>query len=125
MKVYIYRNLGPKFKNTTMYSLKDTKTGRVADRRPAVLVEDVTFKVSKAGQARVRREQKKYVHAGVQGTVMPLETIHSFEVTMQGQWIPVYYNPYKVDTFIRKDTLEPIHTAKRAYIGEHGIYAQI
>ena len=108
-----------------MYSLKDTKTGRVADRRPFALVEDVTFKVSKAGQARVRRENKKYVHAGVQGTLAPIESIHEFEVTMQGQWIPVYYNPYKVDTFVRKDTLEPIHKAKRVYVGEHGIYAQI
>ena len=127
MKVYIYRNLGSKYRKSgeVMYSVRDTKTGRVVDHRSFVLLEDVTFRVGKAGQAEVRRTGTKAVHAGVQGTRVPLMTQEGYFELLLEQWIPVYYNPHKVDTFVRLDTFEPIYKAKRAYVSESGVYAQI
>ena len=58
---------------------------------------DCRFLVGKAGQARVRREGKKNVHAGVSGYM-------KFGLPW---WIGnttcfVMYNPYKHDTFIQR-----------------------
>jgi len=115
-RVFVYRNL--RFKDAVMWSLKSVKTGKVTGREPMVYLTDCDFKVSKAGQERVRRERKKYVHAGVQGVPAPMDL---------GVWLDAYvkvtYNPYKTDTFVRCDTGEAVFKAKKVLINKDGVFA--
>ena len=69
-------------------------------------MQDVTFHVQPAGNAKVRREKKKNVHAYVKGMIAPPN--NHCNVTKIGA---LAYNPYKYKTFVWKDTEEPIHLA--------------
>ena len=98
-RVYVYWNLHKK-----CWSVK--QNGRVKGHATKLALKDCRFLVGKAGQARVRREKKKNVHAGVSGYM-------KFGLPW---WIGnracfVMYNPYKHDTFIQRtgvcDDLHP------------------
>jgi hypothetical protein len=92
MKVFCYRNL---HKKGNVWSVRDEATKLVVDHVESILLKDVTLKVSEAGRQRVLKEKRKNVHAGVQG-----ERIFHLQDKDDLPWQPVYYNPYKNDTFI-------------------------
>jgi hypothetical protein len=73
---------------------------------PFVELKDVTFHVQPAGNAKVRKEKRKNVHAYVKGT--PYHLAAYFEAGEAGM---VKYNPYKNKTFVMADSGEPIHQA--------------
>ena len=62
-KYRLYWNLHKK-----KWSLQDRQTGRVAHHVTAYTMYDAKFVVRPAGQAKVRREGKKNVHAFAVGT---------------------------------------------------------
>ena len=96
LKYRIYWNLHKK-----IWSLQNCKTGRVCNHVEAFTLYDAKFVVRKAGQAKVRQEGKKNVHAFAVGTVYPADMYALFNAKK------VTYNPYKNDTFIFADTGEP------------------
>ena len=120
-KVRLYWNLHKK-----VWSLQSCKTGRVVNHVDAFTLIDCKFVVRPAGQAKVRREGKKNVHAfavgrpslkyGIAGSVTP----NSRAVT---------YNPYKNDTFVFKDTGEPVTEAHVISVftkdGRPAVYARM
>ena len=98
-RVYVYWNLHRK-----CWSVR--QGGKVKGHATKLALKDCRFLVGKAGQARVRREGKKNVHAGVSGYL-------KFDIPW---WVGnttcfVMYNPYKHDTFIQRtgvcDDLHP------------------
>jgi len=89
-RLYIYWNLHRK-----LWSVK--QSGRVVGHHDLIFLKDCRFLVSKAGQARVRREKKKNVHAGVSGYLAM-----NAEVPHNEMGCYVMYNPYKHDTFIQR-----------------------
>jgi len=91
MRVECYWNL---HKHT--FSMRDCSTGRVIAHPTEFMLHDVTFVVQPAGQARVRRERRKNVHAFVRGTLLDMPCGNP---ALYG-W-PTYYNPFKWDTFMR------------------------
>lgn len=101
MKVRVYWNLHKK-----VWSIQSCKTGLVIDHSDVVHLEDVKFVVRKAGQQRVRKEGKKNVHAFAVGNLCSSEEFPLFG------WYKVTYNPYKHETFVRKDNEEPVLTEK-------------
>ena len=103
-RVFVYYNL-----HKQMFSVKALDgeyVGKVVLHAPVVCLNDCLFYVSPTGQARVRKEKRKNVHAGVVGSLL-LEDTH-----MQGT--EVIYNPYKYDTFIYSEDATPIKQAKQA-----------
>jgi hypothetical protein len=114
-RVMVYRNL--RYKDQVVWSGKSTKLGLVMFHSDYVLIDSPKFKVSKAGQERVRREQKKYVHAGVVGTLADGD---DWMIRMDSL-VRVTYNPYKNDTFVRCDNGEPITEARLAIIDMSGV----
>ena len=86
-KVRVYRNLHKK-----CVSVK--QGGIVRCHSENVVLKDCKFIVSEAGQRRVRNEQKKNVHAFVEGFVV--DARRSLEL-LDFVWSPVYYNPYETD----------------------------
>ena len=120
-KVRLYWNLHKK-----VWSLQSCKTGRVVNHVSAFTLIDCKFVVRKAGQAKVRREGKKNVHAFAVGT-------GSLKYGIAGSVTPnsraVTYNPYKNDTFVFKDTGEPVTEAHVISVftkdGRPAVYARI
>ena len=89
-KVRVYRNLHKK-----CVSVK--QGGIVQCHATNVVLNDCKFIVNEAGQARVRREGKKYVHAFIEGYVV--DARRSLELLDFG-WETVYYNPYETDHWV-------------------------
>jgi len=95
-KYYLYRNL-----HTGTFSVK--YKGVVISHPRSCLLTNVQFKVSKKGQARVRKEKRKNVHATL--AAHKISRINeSFDIT---DYEEVYYNPYKTDTFVFADGTAP------------------
>tara|TARA_R100000008_G_scaffold68359_1_gene45568 strand:+ start:1938 stop:2429 length:492 start_codon:yes stop_codon:yes gene_type:complete len=87
-RVYVYYNLHKK-----IWSVR--QSGKVVAHTKNIMLRDAKFLVSKAGQARVRREKKKNVHAGVSGYV-----VDSIPVSKLSSEAFLTYNPYKHDGFV-------------------------
>lgn len=102
--VDVYFNLHRK-----CWSVRDRKTRRVVAHAAQVVLSDVTFRVSAAGNARVRREGKKNVHAFARGTVCEDQLRFFVEDTAL-----VTYNPYKFTTFVDAENGWPIYGASFA-----------
>lgn len=108
--VFVYRNL----RNKCM-SVKSVETGLVIAHVTGVALKLATLRVSEKGRERVRREKKKYVHAGVFGLVdlegMDFETMYK----------RVTYNPYLNETFVDENG-EAVGSASEAYVTTSGVY---
>ncbi|CAB5156012.1 hypothetical protein UFOVP149_43 [uncultured Caudovirales phage] len=110
LKVFVYFNLHRKC--WSIKALEGAHKGRVIEHADEVSLDGPVFKVSEAGRQRVLREGRKNVHAGVVGWLRPdIDYI-------DGWWEQAYYNPRKVETFVRRDTGGPIKQAKWAVLND-------
>lgn len=93
---FIFRNLHHK---GVVYSVRNSE-GKTIAHSNSVLIRNAKFVVQPAGLARVRREKKKFVHAGVKGEVVldPIEAANIIKNMDQSK--TAYYNPYKTDHFV-------------------------
>lgn len=108
MKVFVYFNLHKKC--WSVKSLEGKDKGKVIAHCETIILKDCELKVSESGRQRVIREQKKYVHAGVVGIVVSMDK----KITKTSTQIT--YNPYKFNSFVNKQTMEPMFSSKKAYL---------
>jgi hypothetical protein len=83
--------------------------------------------------AKVLRERKKNVHAFVRGDYVlgmlttgwfnPAPSVQELRESMH--YREVTYNPYKYETFVYKDTEEPVHKAEVAWVVGRNIFVKI
>ena len=97
-RLYVYWNL-----NKKTWSIK--QSGKVVGHHSLIFLKDCRFLVGKAGQARVRREGVKNVHAGVSGYLAMNAEFHRQQVDRD---CFVTYNPYRHDTFVNRDESTPV-----------------
>ncbi|WNM70338.1 hypothetical protein [Myxococcus phage Mx1] len=83
--------------------------GKVVAHLPEVSLEGVKFKVSEAGRQRVLNDQRKNVHAFVEG-----KFVHKPEGDHEHLSQGVTYNPYKYSSFVRTHDKSPITAAQAA-----------
>ncbi|WP_052712074.1 hypothetical protein [Domibacillus indicus] len=104
-RVQVYRNV-----RKEVFSVLDGKTRRLIAHSEALVLANVEFKVSRAGQAQVRREKQKNVHAYVIGDYAGQEggSLEHYEL--------VYYNPYTTETFVTLENHLPVLKAERCYL---------
>jgi len=117
LRVFVYRNLSRR--DIVLYSAKDLSTGLVAFRSERILIKDAVLKVSQAGRARVLRDKRKNVHAGVVGTVAS-----KVSATTAMRRVRVSYNPYVNSGFVTPDG-ETITSAHYVDIGPNGCFAYL
>jgi hypothetical protein len=98
--VFVYRNLHKK-------CLSVQQDGIVRCHVDNIVLEDAEFRVSKAGQKRVRDEKSKNVHAKVKGVV-----VENPSEILQLNWNACYYNPYKTDEFTDVESGRHLASAK-------------
>ena len=104
-KVEVYWNLHKK-----VWSVRHK--GRVIAHRKTVDLYDVKWVVQPAGRKRVLNEGRKNVHAFARGKLSE----HSLGRDVLREMFPVMYNPYKVKTFVRADTYEPVMYSQYALL---------
>jgi hypothetical protein len=109
MNVFIYRNL-----HTKTWSVKFKK--KVISHPKEILVKNATFFVSQKIRARVFKNKRKEVHAGVKGELIP---IFSKDEIPFSEMIQVTYNPYLYDSFVGKSDLKKIEKSDLVFMNEY------
>jgi hypothetical protein len=113
MKVFVYYNLHKKC--LSLKAMEGPNKGRVIAHRDSVTLVNGKFKVSEAGRQRVLKEKRKNVHAGVLGDISDKQFNLNTRVT---------YNPYKFNSFVKADSLEPIYEFTSAELKGRVIYVE-
>ena len=108
-KVMVYYNLHKQTFSVTY----DSKVIMHADY---VKFGDVEFRVRKGGKEKVRSEKSKNVHAFVIGKLLDYCEYPCDELPVTDSNRIVTYNPYKHDSFVYKQSEEPIYVAKEVDI---------
>lgn len=89
---------------------------------------DVDFTVGVKGNEKVNNTKQKHVHAHVNGTIVSASDVNDVEFMYnkleQDGYTRVYYNPYKVKTFVDYNTLQPIHKATYAHVIMDRVYVK-
>ena len=119
--VQVYRNL--KYKNEAVYSIRSINSGLVLGHATTLLLSTCNFVVSQVGRKRVLREKRRNVHAWIEGS---FDIIHAGDENIFSNGIPVRYNPYLNETFVRvyeEGETGHILSANIVWIDETGVYA--
>lgn len=103
-KVDVYRNL-----RTGGFSVR--KKGKVVLHCNALTILNPKFIVRQKGRERVLRDKQKNVHAFVRG-----EFQLASDCLIAGLKHEAYYNPYETETFVDKDTGEPVNESMFALL---------
>lgn len=119
--VFVYRNLS---RPGVVWSIKSNRTGRIIARKRYVIIKNAELKVSKAGNARVLKERRKNVHAGIKGTQVLVgfnPYIYDYHKTLPG-WEKIIYNPHSAASFTKLDGTK-VTKAKLVILSEDGAFA--
>lgn len=108
--VEAYRNL-----TNGTFSIRDSKTKLVQCYCESVALTEVELKVSQKSRERAVRDGQRNVHAFVKGRFL------KYHVNTQGMK-EATYNPFKYETFVDKETEEPIHTARLVVLKDKKMY---
>ena len=74
--------------------------GRVVAHVPEIVLANVTFKIRETARQRVIAKKCREVHAWAEG--------ESALAPQSGSPLPISYNPYRVATFVARETGEPV-----------------
>lgn len=85
--------------------------GRVMMHADYVKLKDVEFRVREGGKEKVRQEMRKNVHAFVIGDLVDYCKFPCESLPPESNDKVITYNPYKYDSFVKRDTEEPIYNA--------------
>ena len=105
LRVMVYYNL---HKHTFSVTYKN----KVILHADYVKLGDAEFRVRQGGKERVRQEMSKNVHAFVIGDLLDYCEFPCENIPNEPNNKVVTYNPYKYDSFVYKDTEEPVYNAK-------------
>ena len=103
-RVMVYYNLHKK-----TFSVQ--KSGLILLHADYVKLKNVEFRVRKGGKEKVRKEKSKNVHAFVIGDIIEYCEYPCSDIPTNVDGDVVTYNPYKYDSFVLKNTEEPIYSA--------------
>ena len=103
-KVMVYYNL---HKHTFSVTYK----GRLISHSDYVKLTDVEFRVRQGGREKVVKEKRKNVHSFVIGTLMDYCKYPCESLPSEPNSHIVTYDPYKYNSYVMKDTKEPIFHA--------------
>jgi len=104
LRVMVYYNL---HKKTFSVQYK----GRIILYADYVKLGNVEFRVREGGKEKVRKEMRKNVHAFVIGDLLDYCQYPCENMPPETNDKVITYNPYKYDSFVKKDTEEPIYNA--------------
>ena len=114
MRVQVYYNLHKK-------RLSIRNRGKVIKHTDIIALENVKFHVQPAGQAKVRKNKRKNVHAYVAGDLASKQSFGNGNVE---ELELVKYNPYKNDFFVDLKGNEMRGIYEKAFIKNKEIFVK-
>ena len=113
----VYRNL-----HRDCWSVRERGKKVCHETEGIYILRECRFLVQQAGLERVRKEERKNVHAFVSGyeAFRYLPKVHPHRERIMDSGVEVTYNPYKYDSFVIKETEQPIFKAKTVAFTEDG-----
>ena len=105
MKVMVYYNL-------KKHTFSVTHNGKVIMYADYVKLKDVEFRVRQGGKEKVRSEKRKNVHAFVIGELLEYFEYPCKNIPTSSSNNVITYDPYKYDTFVFKNTEDPVYHAQ-------------
>lgn len=106
MRVEVYWNLHKLC--WSVRALEGESKGRVIQHTGELNLKDCTMAVQPAGNAKVRKEGKKNVHAFIRGELVDTGT------PPVEKSLPIIYNPYKYTSFMKQHSLQVVVPTYRA-----------
>lgn len=103
-KVDVYWNL-----NKKKWSVRHK--GIVVSHEDNIYIQNAKFVVQPAGNAKVRKNKQKNVHAFVRGIISDNFSLNNLN--------RIKYNPYKYKSFVTSDE-KPIYSADKVYLDSSG-----
>ena len=103
-RVMVYYNLHK-------HTFSVTYNGRLLNHSDYVKLSDVEFRVRQGCREKVLKEKRKNVHSFVIGTLEDYCKFPCMDMPSEPNENIVTYNPYKYNTYVMKDTEEPIFRA--------------
>ena len=103
-RVMVYYNLHK-------HTFSVTYSGKVIIHADYVKLDDVEFRVREGGKSKVRDEKRKNVHAFVIGNLIDYCEFPCEDLAEPEDSVVVTYDPYKYDSFVVKETGEPVYNA--------------
>ena len=98
--------------NLHKHTFSVQKSGIVLLHADYLKLENVEFRVRKGGREKVKTEKRKNVHAFVIGDLVDFCQYPCDDMPEEPSAPIVTYDPYKFDSFVVKETGEPISSAK-------------
>jgi hypothetical protein len=114
VRVQVYYNL-----HKHVWSVKDKKTGRVIAHLDSILLANCKFIVREGGRQRVIKEKSKNVHAFIEGDW----DTESGRYSLPAACTEITYNPYKYDSFVRKNNQSKIQNCGKVYMENRKVFA--
>ena len=115
MKVRAYRNL-----TKSCWSVIEKGSGRLLFHTDELAMRDCKFVVSESGRQRVLKEQRKNVHAFVEGKFASKQCWRDAKQKAPKFPLPISYNPYKSATFKWATSEEPLVYTDIAWLDHDG-----
>ena len=112
----------PRLKSGDTKNVISLKTpGKKIEYVSSVELSNPTFKVSEKGRQRALRDNVRNVHAWVVGELRA----KSYNVgALTLPWRRAIYDPWKGETFVDSETLQPVLSAERALLTGKFVYYQ-
>lgn len=107
----VYRNL-----HTGTWSVVDRVSGKVADHPDEAIILAARLVVQPAGNAKVRKTKKKFVHAYVRGERGSFDELQALHIKALDKGVKITYNPYEHTSFVVAGSHTPVHTADWVYL---------
>jgi hypothetical protein len=141
LRVFVYYNLNRHC--LSVRAMDGEHAHLVIAHATSVQLGDVNFRVSAAGRARVLRERRKNVHAGLVGQLQGIEAIQWLKPVPKGaapalgrvrgllsvhrtgaqRFQRATYDPYRFDSFVDAQSHEPVeHSESVDVLGRQIIY---
>ena len=97
--------------NLHKHTFSITHKGLVISHADYVKLNDVEFRVRQGGREKVVKEKRKNVHAFVIGDLVDYCKFPCENLPPESNDKVITYNPYKYDSFVKRDTEEPVYNA--------------
>lgn len=105
--------------NLHKHTFSVTYKSKVILHADYVKLKDVEFRVRGGGKEKVRSEKRKNVHAFVIGKLVDYCEFPCENLPNESSSKVITYDPYKYDSFVYKDSKEPVYKAKEVDMINH------
>jgi hypothetical protein len=95
--------------NLNKHTFSVTYKNRLITHADYIKLNDIEFRVRQGGREKVIKEKRKNVHSFVIGTLMDYCKYPCESLPSEPNSHIVTYDPYKYNSYVMKDTQEPIY----------------